>query len=360
MTMSSAQALTFLVPGLLKTRTGGFIYDRRIIGGLREQGWTVDVQELDEGFPRPNPPARARAVRALATIADESLVVVDGLALGTLPEELEKEADRLRIVALIHHPLAHETGLEAEAARDFEISERRALNSVRQVIVTSRATATSLIPYGVDPLQIQVVEPGTDRVPVAHGSQGATLELITVGTVIPRKGHGVLFKALAAVPMRNWRLTCVGSLERDRPTVTRLRAQLAADKLSDRVRLLGDVDSEILGACYERADLFILPTCYEGYGMAVAEAIARGLPVISTSTGAIPELIRDGAGILVPPGDVPALSAAIAEVLGDVSVRHRLAEGARRTRDSLPTWEDSARKFADALARVAAHGRVFH
>jgi glycosyltransferase involved in cell wall biosynthesis len=357
--MDTVRSVLFVLPGSLKTRTGGYTYDRRLVSGLRDRGWTVEVKELDASFPRPTPQARGLAVKFLASVPDDTVVVFDGLALGALPDELERHAERLRVVALIHHPLALETGLDADVARELDASERRALSMAREVVVTSRATAMAMTAYGVDTFQINVVEPGTDRAGLAHGAQNATIELLTVGTLIPRKGHSVLFRALASVPFRNWKLTCVGSLDRDRPTAARLRAQLSADKLSDRVRLVGDVDPEVLGACYERADVFVLPTFHEGYGMAVAEALARGLPVISTRTGAIPELVRDDAGLLVPAGDIPALAAALTDMVGDVSLRHRLAEGARRVRDSLPTWEDAARKFAGILDHVTANGRVY-
>jgi SAM-dependent methyltransferase len=139
-----------------------------------------------------------------------------------------------------------------------------------------------------------------------------------------------------------WRLTCAGALDRDRETVDRLRAQLDAEGLADRVDLAGDLDAARLAARYDRADLFVLPTLYEGYGMAVAEALARGLPVISTATGGIRALVSDEAGIVVAPGDQVAFSTALARAIGDAALRRRLAEGARRVRDRLPTWEDAA------------------
>jgi glycosyltransferase involved in cell wall biosynthesis len=119
-------------------------------------------------------------------------------------------------------------------------------------------------------------------------------------------------------------LTSAGSLDRDPPTVARGRALLRADGLEDRVVLAGDLDAVTLAAYYDRADLFVLPTLYEGYGMAVAEALARGLPVVSTATGAIEDLVF-GAGIVVPPGDLPALTDALSRVLGDAHLRARPA-----------------------------------
>ena len=300
----------------------------------------------------------------LAAIPDGATVLIDGLALGVLPDEVARERERLRIIALVHHPLAAETGLDPGVAAELEDSERRALAAVRSVVVTGRGTAAALARYGVAPERIEVVEPGTDRAPLARGSarpsapsalspQPFEISLLCVATLTPRKGHDVLFRALASIPRQRWRLTCAGSLERDRATVERLRAQLHADGLADRVDLIGDLDVAGLAVHYDRADLFVLATLYEGYGMAVAEALARGLPVISTATGAIPELVTDEAGIVVPPGDLAAFTAALARVVGDPALRQRLAEGARRVRDRLPTWDDAV----DAMERVLDRGQ---
>lgn len=411
---SARSALYVVVPGDLETRTGGYLYDRRIVAGLRDRGWSVDVRRLDDSFPTPTPAAREHAAQVLAAIPGGSIVLMDGLALGALPAEMEREATRLRIVALVHHPLAAETGIAPAPAAALEISERRALAASRSVVVTSPATAARLADDGVGADRLTVVEPGTDPAPLARGSslnfQRSTLSdkpsvlspepsdepsalspepsevaLLCVATLIPRKGYELLLSALAAIPRRNWRLTCAGSLERDAPTVARVRAQLRADGLEDRVSLAGDLDAATLATHYDRADLFVLPTLYEGYGMAVAEALARGLPVVSTATGAIEELvvgrarfaasaptIVDGAfarpgrsaergdrqrdrpaGLVVPPGDLPAFTDALSRVLGDSHLRAQLAAGARRVRDRLPTWAAAAAAMAQALEREA-------
>jgi glycosyltransferase involved in cell wall biosynthesis len=373
--VTHAGLLTFVVPGDLETRTGGYGYDRHIVAGLRDRGWSVDVRELDDSFPCPTSTARAAAARVFAAIPADTTVIVDGLALGALPAEVEREAARLRFVALVHHPLAAETGIDPNVAARLEASERRALAAVRSVVTTSRATAEALGGYGVAPDRIAVVEPGTDPAPLARGShkpsalspqpfamipqpfamtpQPFELALLCVATLIPRKGHELLFRALASMPDRRWRLTCAGSVDRDPPTVARLRAQLHQEGLEDRVRLAGDLDAATLAAHYDCADLFVLPTLYEGYGMAVAEALARGLPVISTATGAIPEMVTDAAGFVLPPGDLDALTAVLTRVLGDAGLRERLARGARGVRDRLPRWEDAAAKMADVLDRTA-------
>jgi glycosyltransferase involved in cell wall biosynthesis len=375
---SAGSALYVVIPGEIETRTGGYGYDRRIIAGLRGLGWTVHVVGLDAGFPMPAPTAREGAVRALAAIPDGSLVLVDGLALGALPEEIEREAGRLSIVALVHHPLAAETRIDPALASALEISERRALAASRSVIVTSRATAAALAAYGITADRLTVVEPGTDSAPLARGSahssqlsalsqkpsalspQPSEVTLLCVATLTPRKGHELLIGALAAIPQRNWRLTCAGSLDRDPPTVARVRARLRDSGMADRVSLVGDLDAEALAVEYGRADLFVLPTLYEGYGMAVAEALARGLPVISTATGAIDYLVTGGfgrssdfpAGIVVPPGDEQAFARALARVLDDAGLRARLAHGARIARSRLPRWDDACATMARALERA--------
>ena len=345
------RSLVLVVPGRLPTRTGGYEYDRRIVDGLRGDGWWVDVRELTGSYPTPTPAERDQAGRVLGNLPPRSIVVVDGLALGALPAEIERAASRLRLVALVHHPLAFETGLSDSLRRDLEASERRALAFARRVIVTSHATAAALTAYAVPADRIHVVEPGTDPAPQARGSDGADVQLLCVATLIARKGHDLLLQALAAVPERNWRLRCVGS-DRDSAVSRRLRDLVRQLKLAERVTFEGEADAAAVGRHYDAADVFVLPTWYEGYGMAVAEALARGLPIVSTRTGAIPEIVPDHAGLLVPPGDVPALTAALSSVLGDTSLRRRLAEGARLARARLPTWPMAAAKMGAILEAV--------
>src|SRR5262249_9289704 len=262
------------------------------------------------------------------------------LPLGALPDEVAPHASRLAIVALVHHPLALETGLDARHAAALDDSERRALRAARHVVVTSRGTASALAGYDVAAGRISVVEPGTDPAPLASRHEPRhepdVVSLLCVATLTPRKGYELLFDALASVRCRNWRLRCAGSLDRDPATAARLRARLHDATLADRVQFLGDLDTARLAVEYDRADVFVLATLYEGYGMAVAEALARGLPVVSTATGAIADLVGTDAGVVVAPGDAAALTDALTQVIADTDLRERLAAGARRVRDRLP------------------------
>jgi glycosyltransferase involved in cell wall biosynthesis len=345
-------SIVLIVPGALTNLTGGYIYDRRMVDELRKLGWVVDVRQLDSSFPQPTPAARAAAARTLANIPDGSTVVVDGLALGALGREAERESRRLRLVALVHHPLAEETGLDPLTAAELRTSERQALAATRRVIVTSRPTAEALESYGVPLERVTVVQPGTDAAPRARGSGGSGVQLLCVAALVPRKGHDTLVRALARLVDRRWHLTCVGSLDRHPETVRHLCAYLVEAGFAARVRLVGEADGMRLSEYYDGADVFVLPTRYEGYGMVVAEALARGLPVVSTPTGAIPELVGEDAGILVRAGDADAFCSALGRVMDDRRLLESLRRGAARARERLPGWADSAASLAHTLADV--------
>lgn len=343
----------FVVPGDLGSVTGGYGYDRQMIAGLRAAGRAVDVVGLDAGFPWPDAAALAHAAQQLAAIPDGASVVVDGLAFGAMPGFAEQHAARLCWVALVHHPLALEAGLTPQQGRALFDSERRALATVRGVIVTSAATARELTAYGVAAERVHVVTPGTDSAPLATGS-GADparrgLSLLCVATLIPRKGHAVLIEALRGLQDRDWTLHCVGSATWDADTADALRSAIAGHGLGDRVRLHGEVPTDVLQSMYGQADAVVLPSYFEGYGMALAEALAHGLPVVSTTAGAIPDTVPANAGVLVPPGDAVALRTALAALLDDPALRARLAAGARAARAVLPTWPQAVARFAAVL-----------
>ena len=354
--------VVLVVPGRLTERTGGYLYDRRIVEALRQRGWMVDVIELDASFPYPTSAAMEHAARALAAVREGAIAIVDSLALGAMPDLITSEASRLCIVALVHLPLAAASDLDRDTAARFDEGERRALGAAALVIVTGKATLPLIAKHELRPDRIVVAEPGTDRAPLAQSvvasgvGRTGPLELLTVATLNPGKGHESLLAALSAVRHREWRLTCAGSLTRYPETTDRVRAAIARFGLADRVTLVGELDGPALEACYDRADVFVLATRQETYGMAVAEALAHGLPVVATMTGAIPDLLAEGAGLVVPVGDTYALTEALSRVLGDAGLRARLAEGARRVRDRLPTWEQTSARIADALDSLVTHG----
>jgi glycosyltransferase involved in cell wall biosynthesis len=350
----SGRSLEFIIPGDLQAATGGYAYDRRMIAGLRDLGWQVTIHTLDASFPQPTAGALDHAQEIFARLPDEALVLVDGLALGAIPHIVHPHAKRLRLLGLIHHPLAAESGLALDQARDLAHSEHLALQAMRHVLVTSQATQRALLAYGVDPKRVSVVAPGTDAAPLAPRRRGTTLNMLCVATLTPRKGHDLLFEALPPLSP-HWRLTCVGSLTRSPATVEALRDQLRRLRLDRQVVLAGEVDNTALAQFYAQANLFVLATRFEGYGMAVAEALAHGLPVISTQVGAIAELVGSQAGLLVAAEDVGMLRAALDRVLSEPDLLSSLTLGAQAVRGTLPRWPACCAVMSRVLQDASDH-----
>ena len=344
----------FAVPGDLATPTGGYAYDRRMMTELGDLGWRIDLLDLGEGFPWPDEATRATAQSRLLAMPAGRCIVVDGLALGVLPETASRLAGRNPLLALVHHPLALEWGLSVKQADALRASERAALAAVQGVVVTSAATAKLLASdYGVPAERIAVAMPGSDPALMSQESQDGVVRLLSVGAIVPRKGFDVLITALATLADLSWRLTIAGDRTRDRSAAARLDADIVRHALGDRIAAPGAVSPQRLAALYAEADVFVLASHFEGYGMAYAEAVAHGLPVIGTSAGAIPDTVPPDAGLLVDPGDSFALARALRRVIGDADLRQRLASAARAAAPQLPTWRHSAEIFARALETLA-------
>lgn len=346
------EPLYVVVPGDINTRSGGYEYDRKIIDGLRERGWPVTLLQLPGSYPAPSPGERLDAARLLATIPAGSLTLVDGLAAGGLPAELRQEQARLRLIALVHHPVGLETGLTPAESSRLLTSEREALATVRGVIVTSARTVDAVRQLGCEGDRVAVVEPGTEARPVAAGSSGTT-HLLCVASLTPRKGHDTLLDALERIPQLDWRLTCVGGAHDGGEWAESLRRRAGAGVLNGRITFAGELSGTALDAAYDAADLFVLPTRYEGYGMAIAEALARGIPVVSTPTGAIAELVGDMAGFVVSPDDPAALAGVIRLFMTDRMVRTRMRQGALRARTALRGWDQACAQMEEAIERFA-------
>lgn len=347
----SRRTLYVVVPGDIDSRTGGYGYDRAIIAGLGARGWDVRLVSLPGEYPFPTLSEQEQAASLLASIPEGACVMVDGLALGVLPDVAAREHNRLRLLGLVHHPLGLETGLDPFVAQLLIATEQEALRHVRGVVVTSPGTVEAVVELGVLPEHVAVVEPGTAPAQVAAGSGDGVPHLLCVASLTPRKGHDTLLDALERLQDLPWRLTCVGGFDRHSAYATHLRERVAAGPLAGRVALVGELAGAALDAAYHSADLFVLATRYEGYGMVVAEALARALPVVSTPTGAIPDLIGEGAGVLVPADDAAALADALARLLSDSAALQRLRDGAGRVRSSLRTWETAAAGMEDAVVR---------
>jgi glycosyltransferase involved in cell wall biosynthesis len=352
-----SNSLTFIVPGSIDQITGGYLYDRRIVDGLRTEGRQVGLLELMGRFPDADWVAKASAASCLRAMPDGAAICIDGLALAAFEEALPAEVERLRILVLVHHALALETGLEPEEAERYAALERKLLPLCAGILCPSPRTAADVAAYGVPADRIAVVPPGTDRAdgPIEATKHDGPALLLTVATVTPRKGHLLLIEALASLHRRDWHLTAIGSLERDPETVTAVAELIAREDLSTQVDLVGEWPPARLSEAYRAADVFVLPSFYEGYGMAYAEAMAHGLPIVATDAGAIPETVPPTAGILVPAGDRAALALALDRMIGDKALRGRYAAGARAAAANFVDWAGTADHWGrafDALANL--------
>jgi glycosyltransferase involved in cell wall biosynthesis len=345
--------IVFAIPGDIDLPTGGYVYDRRVLGLLPSFGLKVKHLSLPGAFPTPSAADLKGAAQLLAKTDPGVPVLFDGLAYGTLPADMIRSMNR-RIIALVHHPLSLETGLTDARQAELLQSETVALGLAEKVVCTSPSIGRILVAdFGVHEAKIVVAEPGTDPAPKASGTV-MPMQLLAVGAVSERKGYCILIEALEHLPALDWRLTIAGSLERDTGAVVKLRAAIAASGLQDRIRLAGAVVPDTLAAFYDGADVFVMPSLFEGYGMVLAEAMAHGLPILCTTGGAAAETVPDAAAIKVPPGDVVAFSAGLKTLISDRKVRRRLEAASWIAGRKLPTWHETARRLFIAITGLGA------
>ena len=347
----------FAIPGDITLPTGGYTYDREVLARLPAAGVEVSHLALPAGYPDPSPDDITHTAELVAATPPGAVLLIDGLAYGAMPAALIERFDR-PIVALVHHPLCLEAGLRpsrVEALRTLEIA---ALARASLVVATSPMTARTLTAdFDVPPERITVAEPGTDPAARARGSTSERIALLAVGSVVPRKAYDVLVRALeidVGARVADWHLSIVGALDRSPATLAELREQIARAGLGASIELLGAKSRAELDALYDQADIFVLSSHYEGYGMVLAEALARGLPIVCTTGGAAADTVPDGAGVKVPPGDVAAFSHAVGQLIGDPGLRRRMADASWTVGQTLPRWEVTARQIAGVLRRAGA------
>ena len=330
----------FAVPGDLDAPTGGYVYARRIMVEWQRLGIAYRHIPLDGSFPEPD----ELALRETAVLLAEAPrpLLIDGLAYGAFPEMLAAQAGAS---VLLHHPLCDETGLSEERKARLFRSERTALARARHVIVTSPLTARDVRDrFQVPPERITVAEPGLDRAGKAPLDRDPP-RLLAVGSVTPRKGYGFLIEALAGCVDLAWICTIQGEMERDRAEGARIAALIAQKGLGERIFMLPPAPD--MSRIYGEADVFVAPSLHEGYGMAVTEAMAHGLPIVATRAGALPQTAP--VALFASPGDTKSLRVALRTILADAALRRRMGEESYAFARARPGWSTTARVVAEAL-----------
>ncbi|MER3388585.1 MAG: glycosyltransferase family 4 protein [Microcella sp.] len=343
----TARPAAFAIPGDIATLTGGYVYERRLLESLRALGREVRHVRLGASFPDPTDADVADTVAQLTALGEDTPIILDGFISGAMPTQ-SLALVHAPLIAVVHHPLALEKGLDDERRARLHRTERDNLALIEHVLVPSPHTAAMLTEhYAVPGERITVVRPGTDA-PLGPGAPEQPPLILSVGIQHPRKGHDVLLAALAQLPDRPWRAVIVGSSWHPEHAA-QLARQHAALGLGDRVRFAGRVDAAELSGLYRSATVFALATRYEGYGIVFDEALAHGLPIVSCAVGAVPDTVPADAGVLVPAEDPSALAAALTAVLTDPVHRARLAVAAARAGAALPRWRDAAEVVARVL-----------
>lgn len=355
--VTTVRSIHFVQPPEGDAPSGGDHYDRRVVEELRSAGWRVRRTVLPGSWPRPGPADAARLNATLDALPGDRPVLLDGLVACATPGIVERHAVRLPLAVLVHLPLACETGTPSDLAQQLHLREGRVLRAVRRVLVPSEWTARHIARrHGVAPSRITVARPGADAATPARGSGGSGA-LLSVAAVTPMKGHDVLVAALARCRDLDWHCSIAGSHARAPKHAARVCADVRPRGLTERVRFAGPLRAAALDAAYAAADLVVVPSRVETYGLVITEALARGLPVVASDTGGVPEALgstEDGAlpGMLVPPEDPAELARALRRWLTGADERARLREAARHRRGTLRTWRETARQVGETLERL--------
>jgi glycosyltransferase involved in cell wall biosynthesis len=361
--------ILWVVYGSLERLSGGYLYDRLVVEYLRAHGSEVEVLGIAQP-PYLLCPLQAPRLRSLDGF---DAIVVDELthpslfrwAVARARARAGAPSRRPRLVTLVHHLRCREP-LPRPWKAFARAMERRLVAASDAVIANSRATAAAVEELAGTPPLLVVCPPGCDRLPAMEAGpapaagetdrglvgplRDGAVRLLATGNLIPRKGYDLLLELLSGLTDLPWELRVTGRPV-DRRYERRLRALVHRGGLSGRVTFTGELGEERLAWEYRRAQVFVFPSRYEGYGISLAEAVRAGLPFVAFAGEAIAEAVR-GRGLLVAPGDLAGFGAQLRRLLTDASFRERQAALSRELAPTLPRWQDTGRLFLAALQQA--------
>ncbi|MDR6506272.1 glycosyltransferase [Arthrobacter oryzae] len=363
-TRTARLAVRLIVPGNVLHHSGGNAYNAALVRGLTALGAEVEVWPVDGHWPVGLEEERRRLAGLLREAGAEGaagtpVTIVDGLVALGAPLQMEEAAAAGKPAwILLHMPLATHPDLE-----------QRALAASAGVICTSSTTAAAARDKRC-PAPIHVALPGTDAARPAAGSNPP--HLVAVAALLPNKDQLLLLEALAGLTDLPWTAALVGSDSADADYARAVSSAVTRLGLAERVTVRGELSGEALDGAWHRADLSLLVSRAEAYGMVVTESLARGIPVVvRAGTGAVEALAAgspdtagspgaaapDGGGGPELPGaavvldtDPAPLTRVLRGWLTDPDVRTRWRDAAHAARTRLPGWDATARTVLDSIA----------
>ena len=348
---TSSPCAILAVPGDINSRTGGYLFDKHVLEAMNAAGQAVCLLALPGSFPRPTRFDADQTRKMLLECPPDVPIIIDGLAGGAIETSILDEM-QAPYIALTHHPLAFETGLSKPEVAHFRSLERANLALAHHVIVTSPYTASLLqAEYGVEESRITIALPSLPTRITRRKYHAKTIEILSVGLIAPRKGHDVLLDALALISDLDWSARIVGRAP-DQEYADQIYAQNERLGLASRVRFTGEVSEAQLSSYFASASVFALASRFEGYGIAFAEALAAGLPVVGCDSGAIPTTVPNDAGMIVPKDDPVAFARALRYLLEDPAARKRMSTAALSYARSFPTWDETAKRICGVISAV--------
>ena len=340
-------------PGQLTTKTGGYYYLSRILEELPKVGWSGSPLSLGSGFPTPSSEVLANATNLVRSTPRGTPILADCLAWGIMQECAQQLASTHKIIPLVHHPLCLESGLSPAESKILFNNEQSVLAFSQNIITTSPATSKCLQElFHIPKSKITVAIPGIDPVEPSRSRDNGIIRLISVGSLTPRKGHDRLIETLSLLKHLPWHLDIVGELTLDPYYAYSVFKQVSEFGLTNRITLHGALERSSLQTLYIQSDIFVLATLYEGYGMAFAEAMIRGIPIVTTGDGAVSSTVPKQAGIVVESNDLSEFLSAISTLITCPKLREKYRKGAIKAGQNLPSWKDTAEKISAVLDSI--------
>lgn len=341
--------LHFLIPGDINTLTGGYVYDKIIIEGLEKLGYSVTVHQLSNDFPFPSKENLKKCEVVVKNIPTDNPVFIDSLAFGPMHKILLLNRGKNPVIPIMHLPLPKNPNFSKAEQDQFILPEQNALKLAVKIIAVSGFTKQIIMDYGIEASKIEIITPGFSYLPRKASFPDFPEKILCVGSYLPGKGQLLLVKALAKIRHLKWTLTMCGIQDFDPHYFKKIQSEIETEKLGSRIFVNPPVSGESLSKAYLEADLFILPSYFENFSMALNDALYCGIPVITTDGGGIPFSVPHNMSVIVPKGNENELKQAIEKVLTDSAYYKNLCKATSTYYQSANSWNNSINLFQAIL-----------